>query len=87
MVARGGREAQILIHQSQGPRPIVEIQVPAGTTLDVSRKLEDLVFERIGPELLRLGPCPGCRSGLDMFIKERFEDVIRVDLESFDIIR
>jgi hypothetical protein len=87
MATRGGSEAQILIHQAQGPRPIVEIQVPAGTPLDVSRKLEDLVYARIAPDALKLGPCPGCRSGLDLFIKERFEDVIRVDLESFEIIR
>ena len=81
------KQAEILIHKTQGARPIVELQVPPGTTLDVSRKLESLVYEKIAPEVLRLGPCPNCRSGLDIFIKERFEDVMRVDLESFEIIR
>ncbi len=81
------REAQIFIHQGKGVRPIVEVQVPAGTTLDVSRKIEDMVYQRIAPEMLQLGPCPNCRSGLDLFIKERFEDVLRVDLESFELLR
>ena len=79
------KEAQILVHQGSGERPIVEVQVPAGTALDVSRKLEDLVYERVAPKVLGLGPCPGCRSGLDMLIKERFSEVIRVDLETFEV--
>ncbi len=79
------KEAQVLVHQGKGVRPIVEVQVPAGTTLDVSRKLEDLVYQRVAPEVLRLGPCPGCRSGLDLFVKERFEEVMRVDLETFEV--
>lgn len=78
------KEAQILVHQSEGSRPVVEVQVPAGTTLDVSRKLEDLVYQKIAPDMLRLGPCPNCRSGLDLFIKERFDQVIRVDLGTFE---
>jgi hypothetical protein len=61
--------------------------VPAGTTLDVTQKLEALVFEKIAPEILRLGPCPNCRSGLDYFVKERFENVLRVDLETMEFIR
>ena len=81
------QEAHIFIHHEKGVRPIVEVQVPAGTTLDVSRKLESLIYERIAPEILRLGPCPNCRSGLDLFVKERFENVVRVDLESYEIIR
>jgi hypothetical protein len=81
------KEAQILVHKGQGTRPIVELQVPAGTTLEVSRKLESFIYEKVAPDILRLGPCSGCRSGLDLFVKERFEDVIRVDLESFEVIR
>jgi len=80
-------EAQILIHNQGSARPIVEIQVPAGTTLDATRKLESLIYEKIAPEILRLGPCPNCRSGLDLFIKERFENVLRVDMDSFEILR
>lgn len=80
-------EAQILIHKNDGVRPIVEVQVPSGTSLETSRKLESMVYEKIAPEILRLGPCSNCRSGLDLFIKERFEDVMRVDLESFQVVR
>ena len=80
-------QAEVLIHQRKGTRPIVELQVPAGTTLDVSRKLESMVYEKIAPEILGLGACPNCRSGLDLFIKERFENVMRIDLESFEIMR
>ncbi len=87
MAGKAAAEAQILVHRSDGPRPIVEIQVPHGTTLAVSRKLEDLVFTKLAPEILRMGPCPNCRSGLDLFIKERFEEVLRVDLETFDVQR
>jgi hypothetical protein len=79
------KEAQILVHQHKGARPLVEVQVPADTTLDVSRKLEDLVYTKVAPELLRLGPCPNCRSGLDLIVKERFEDVLRVNLETFQV--
>jgi hypothetical protein len=80
-------EAHIFIHNEKGPRPIVEVQVPAGTGLDVSRKLESLVFEKLAPEILRLGPCPNCRSGLDFFVKERFENVLRVNLSTMDVLR
>lgn len=80
-------QAEVFIHKDKSARPIVEIQVPAGTTLEVSHKLESLVYEQIAPEMLRLGPCPNCRSGLDIFIKERFDDVMRVDLDTFEIMR
>jgi hypothetical protein len=81
------KEAQILIHQDRGVRPIVEVQVPAGTTLAESRKLESYIYEKLAPEALRIASCPNCRSGLDIFIKERFEKIIRVDLESFEVLR
>jgi hypothetical protein len=81
------KEAQISFNPTGGVRPVVEISVPPGTTLDASRKLESLVFEKLAPEILRLGPCPNCRSGLDIFIKERFENVLRVDLETFQVMR
>ncbi len=81
------KQAEIFIHQKEGARPIVEVQVPAGTTLEVSRKLESLIYEKIGPEVLNIAACPNCRSGLDIFIKERFEEVMRVDLGSFEVMR
>ena len=87
MKERLSTQAEISVHRGHGPRPIVEIQVPPGTTLEASRKLESLVFEKLAPELLRRGPCPNCRSGLDVFIKERFEDIVRVDLETFNVTR
>lgn len=80
-------EAHIFVHEGKGTRPIVEVQVPAGTSLEVSHKLESLIYERIVPEVLGLGSCPNCRSGLDLFIKERFENVLRVDLSRMDIVR
>lgn len=78
-------QAEIFLRQSKGQRPKVEIQVPQGTSLEISRKLESLVYEKLITRL-GLGACPNCRSGLDVLVKERFDDVIRVDLDSFRIV-
>lgn len=80
-------EAHIFIHSDKGVRPIVEVQVPNGTTLEHTHKLERLVYEKLAPEILRFGPCPNCRSGLDFYVKERFENVLRVNLETMEILR
>lgn len=78
-------EATIMVRQDRGARPVVEVELPAGTSLEVSRRVEDLVYQEIAPKWLNLGACPGCRSGLDLYMKERFDPVIRVDLGSFQI--
>ncbi len=73
--------ADIIIKKGKGGKPKVEVVVPKGTPLKVSQELERQVYAEI-PERLGLGKCPNCRSGIDMFIRERFGDVLRVNLDS-----
>jgi hypothetical protein len=79
--------ATLTFHSARGAQPRVEVLVPKGTTLEVSRKLESLIYEKIGPEILNIAACSNCRSGLDILVRERFDDVIRVDLDSFKVTR
>ena len=71
-----GNEAEITFSRNTGARPIAEVWVPSGTTLDVSNKLESIIYERLAPRILDLAPCGNCRSGMDIIIRERFDDVL-----------
>lgn len=82
------KHAEIFLRRDEETaRPTVEINVPSGTTLEESRKLENLIYEQLAPEILGIGPCANCRSGVDILIKEKFEDIIRINLESFEVLR
>ena len=79
-------KAHIFIHKEKGPRPIVEVQVPAGTGLDVSRKLESM-NEAARP---RFCGCPARTAApwLRPLVKERFEDGLCGSTSStMDIVR
>jgi hypothetical protein len=70
----------------EGPRPSVEVTVPFGTTLAETFKLHDLLSKEIISKLSPRG-CLACNSGVDIWIHEAFEDVVRVDLDSMQIVR
>jgi hypothetical protein len=70
----------------EGAMPVVEVSVPHGTRLVDLVKLNDLISREINPKVSPRG-CGPCLSGLDFRIRERFEEVIRVDLEAMQIIR
>lgn len=61
----------------KGPngRPYAEILTPAKTSLDDLIGAQKTVFTD-GLKALGLTACPKCRSGLDLFIRERFDRVI-----------
>jgi hypothetical protein len=62
-----------------GPRgtPHAELLVPAKATLDDLIRAQKTLFTD-GLKSLGLRACPGCRSGLDYCIRDRFEKVIQV---------
>ena len=80
-------DATLKFHHVKGGQARVEIEVPSGTTLEASQKLEALIYAEIAPEILNIAACSNCRSGLDVIVRERFEDIVRVDLGSFKVTR
>lgn len=69
-----------------GPRPIIDVAVPFGTTLAETFKLHDVLSREVISKLSPRG-CTACNSGVDIFIHERFDDVIQIDLETMEILR
>lgn len=67
-----------------GSRSMVEMSVPRGTTRVEAAKLHDMLIRDV------LGPGPrGCEaglSGMDILIRERFENVLTVDLDAMKVI-
>ena len=61
----------------KGPhgRPYAEILTPAKASLDDLIVAQKTVFTD-GLKALGLTACPKCRSGLDLFIRERFDRVL-----------
>jgi hypothetical protein len=70
----------------EGPRPRIEVTVPFGTTLAETFKLHDVLSKEVIAKLSPRG-CLQCNSGVDIWIHESFEDVLRVDLDSMKIFR
>jgi hypothetical protein len=64
----------------KGPtgRPFAEILVPQKTSLDRLIKAQETLFTD-GLKAVGLEACPRCYSGLDYFIRQHFEEVIRVE--------
>jgi hypothetical protein len=70
-----------IVYTKTGPtgRPMVEISTPTGTRLvDLLKSLEYVATELL-PKLSPTG-CGPCTSGVDLRIREQFEEVIRVDI-------
>ena len=68
-----------LSYDANGPQPIMELAVPHGTPVRSILKSMELITE-LNRKLSPRG-CEACLSGTHLIIRERFEEVIRVDLE------
>jgi hypothetical protein len=73
------KQVQVGFREAEGGGPArLEIAVPEGTTR------ADLggVLQRVIPNIEKLRPrgCLACLSGLDINIRERFENVLTLDL-------
>lgn len=66
-------------------RPIVEVYVAKGTRLIDTLKAQDILARELLPKISPVG-CDVCISGVDFFVREHLEQVIRVDLDAGRII-
>jgi hypothetical protein len=78
------RAAELRI-STEGPRPVIDVAVPHGTSLAETFKLHDLLSRELTSKLSPRG-CEACNSGVDIYIHEMFEEVIRVDLDTLKIM-
>ncbi|MGB5762058.1 MAG: hypothetical protein WBM58_05855 [Sedimenticolaceae bacterium] len=78
------RAAELRVSK-EGPRPVIDVAVPHGTTLMETFKLHDVLSKELTSKLSPRG-CEACNSGVDIYIHEMFDEVIRVDLNSMKII-
>lgn len=63
----------------------IELVVPYGTKLEeLSTKFQDVIMRDALSRLPR--GCPACTSGDNFLIRERLEHVIKVDLDSGEIL-
>ena len=76
--------AEVFISR-EGAMPVVELVIPHGTKLTELVRLQELISSEINPKISPRG-CQTCLSGLDFRIRERFEEIIRVDLDAMRII-
>lgn len=73
-------------YSKEGPRPRIEIAVPVGVTLAETFKLHDILSKDLISQLSPQG-CLTCNSGVDIWIHQTFEDLIKVDLNTMQVIR
>jgi hypothetical protein len=71
---------------TDGIRPTVEVVVPRGTRLSDLTKLLDTASRDVISKISPRG-CQQCTSGIHLTIRERFEEVIRADINTGAIIR
>jgi len=62
----------------------LELALPFGTKVAEFAKVSDRLFADILSRLPR--GCQTCLSGEDLFIRERLEHVVRVDLDSMKVL-
>ena len=79
------RSAEIRFSK-EGPRPRIEVAVPYGTTLADTFRLQEVLSKEVIAKLSPRG-CLQCNSGVDVWIHESFDDMLRVDLDSMKILR
>jgi hypothetical protein len=78
----GSRTAEIQYSPEYGR---LEVLLPYGSKLaDFAAIREKLLAEDIVGKLPR--GCPACISGESLFVRERLEHVVRVDLDSMEIL-
>lgn len=73
-------------YSTEGPVPVVELVVPHGTRLLDLLKAQETISRELLPGLTPRG-CQACISGSSLIIRERFENVIRINLEDGQLIR
>lgn len=84
-MADASRTVEIQMTQD-GPRPTIEVVVPYGTKLAETVKLHDFLSREIIGKLSPRG-CDTCNSGVNIYIRERYNHVITVDLDNLTEIR
>ncbi|WP_142684719.1 hypothetical protein [Chitinophaga polysaccharea] len=60
----------------------VDVAVPKGTKLEEITKLQSMVIKQINPR-----GCQACLSGVHFNIREKLEQVIKVDLDKMAVIK
>ncbi len=81
----GSSYAEIRISE-KGPRPQIEVAVPFGTSLADTFRLHDVLSRDVISKLSPRG-CLSCNSGVDIWIHEQFEEILRVDLKTMKLAR
>jgi hypothetical protein len=79
------KESRTAELQYSGDQGRIELVVPHGTKTEELGKLLDSVILRDALGRLPRG-CPACTSGDHFLIRERLENVIRVDLDTGQVI-
>jgi len=76
--AKAPPQAEIYF-STKGDVPMVEVLVPSGTTLAQVANLHEIISKQA---IARVSPrgCLQCTSGAHLTIREKLEEVIRVDL-------
>jgi hypothetical protein len=69
-----------------GRIPTVEMVVPHGTRLTELTEALRVVSEKLNPQISPRG-CEACTSGINLIIREQLENVVRVNLDSGELIR
>jgi hypothetical protein len=84
MADKYGRLADIAVKDDRnGTR--VSVTVPSGTTLAEALKLHEVLSSDVLSKVSPRG-CQPCLSGVDLNIRERWEEIIQVDLESMRVV-
>ncbi|MEZ5333179.1 MAG: hypothetical protein R2991_14270 [Thermoanaerobaculia bacterium] len=65
-------------------RGIVQLSVPEGLKTAEVARLKDLVFTDLVARLPR--GCQACLSGESLIIRERLENVLRIDLDTMKVL-
>jgi hypothetical protein len=68
-----------------GPVPVVQLTVPFGTKLTDITSVLQTISARINPGISPRG-CNTCTSGNHLIIQEQFENVVRVNLETGQVV-
>jgi hypothetical protein len=74
----------VLTRKGLNGGPAAEIFVEEGTTLKEIQAAQQLIYSKLIKKV-GLKVCEGCRSGLDILIRDRLRDVVRVDLQTGEI--
>ena len=69
----------------EGGTPVIEVSVPHGTKLAEAIKLHEFLSRDV---ISRISPrgCTACTSGTHLIFREKFENIINVDLQSGKIV-